>query len=118
MNMHVQPDISGVANPCLFEVGNIVRIGKTLIGRVIEDTPHEGATTKVQIFSDPESFWGPDGIASFGPGLLTLLVDAPPHDFDRLPPAVVPLDIGEIQTQTFKILQAWELIGTLVQTEI
>lgn len=33
-------------------------------------------------------------------------------------PAAETIDIGELHDQTFKILQALELIGTLVQTEI
>jgi hypothetical protein len=83
MNTQVQPDISGAALPCLFKAGQFVRLGEN-VGRVIEDTEAKGFYTRVQMFDDPNGRWGRDGKASFGPGCLRLLVDAPSLDLEKV----------------------------------
>jgi hypothetical protein len=106
MNIQVQPGIPGATEPCLFKAGQFVRVkGGEKVGRVIEDTPSEGGFTRVQMFDDPEGFWGPGGKTSFGTGCLTLLVDAAPS-----------LDIDLIKEKLMKLIAVSDLaedVGTL-----
>ncbi len=121
MNMHVQPGISPAANPCLFEAGNIVRIGKSeSIGRVIEGQRDRYA---VRIFGEPDSVWGEENnTATFTADCLEIWMPTNERPV-VVPPVIVapvaaPLNAGELMEDTFKILQACELIGTLVQTAV
>jgi hypothetical protein len=121
MNIHVQPGISRAAPSCLFSSGDIVRIGKSeSVGRVVEA---QGNRYSVRIFGELGSVFGEENSnATFTPDCLEIWMPTS----DRLvvvplaivAPVAAPSDAGELMEQTFKILQACELIGTLVQTAV
>jgi hypothetical protein len=70
---------SAVPIQVLFKAGQFVRIkgGKT-VGRVVEDTPDENSSTRVQVFDDDS--WGTS--PSFSPGALTMWT---PDEVRRVP---------------------------------
>jgi hypothetical protein len=102
MNMQVQP-ISGLANPCLFEVGHFVCIkGTKDVGRIAGNSGDKSLPYVVTIL---------DGVIrdeSFSSGHLEMWTP-------RLAPAALPLDIDRLQTRMLKILGAFELIEDIAK---
>jgi hypothetical protein len=118
MNMNVKP-VSDVAMLCLlFKAGQFIRLkGGENVGRVIEDTEEaRGFYTRVQMFDDPDSRWGFEGKANFGPGCLTMWT--PDIVLPVAAPSLPPLDIKETYREIFKILCALESIEFMAKTGI
>jgi hypothetical protein len=108
MNMQVQPDISGAALPCLFKIGDFVRIkGGSETGRVLEDTD-DGGYTRVHVF-DTGNRWGQDGNARFQ-GCLEMWTPLTARDQFK-----ERMEIDRLHKLVMGHLASFELIGKLVK---
>jgi len=105
MNIQVQPVISGIAIPRLFEVGHFVRIrGTEDVGRVVEDDGDDenNGPYSVCVFGEASRD------ESFSSGHLEIWTP-------QARPAAVPLDNEKLQSQFLKILGAFELIEDIAK---
>jgi hypothetical protein len=110
MNMHVTP-ASAVALPCLFKVGDFVRLkGGEIVGRVLEAT--KDGLTGVQLYDNPEGW---DEKFSFGPGCLTMWTPDVVVPNGTGPEAALPFDFERLKELTIKQLGAFELLGDLAR---